>query len=349
MYYAVPRRFGENGGAYINNLIRQAVESGDYTCKVSGNWEIEQSVRIPSGFTLVLDGCYLRMKDGSMCNMFVNEHLGCTSPLIRDYDICIEGRGRVILDGGEPNGLNERTFRANPNAFPAVPHVAVNSLMLFAHVDGIRIHGIHLCNQRYWAMTFAYCCRGVLQNLDFRSNDTMIDENGNRDHGLRQDKYEEIQVKNSDGIDLRCGCHDFMIENITGFTEDDSVALTALWGSVARTYYAEGVCKDLCNVIIRNINTAAFCANVRLLNADGIKLHDILIDGVFDAGRDCRFMDDGHVNVRIGDTQKYGRTPAQPGEIYNITVRNVHGTGVHKPLQVDCVMDAFHADNIYHS
>ena len=341
--------FRPEGGAYINALICKAVEEESYTCTVSGAWEIEQTVKIPSGFTLILDNCHLRMKDGTMCNMFVNEHLGCTSPLMKDYDICIEGRGRVILDGGEPNGLNERTMRANPNAFPGVSHVAVNSLILFAHVDGIRIHGIHLRNQRYWAMTFAYCCHSVLKDLDFRSNDTMINENGDRVHGLIQGKYEEVLVKNSDGIDLRCGCHDFIIENITGFTEDDSVALTGLWGYVESTYYAEGVCKDICNVIIRNVNTASYCANVRLLNADGIKLHDILVDGVFDASRDSRFMDDGLVHVRIGDTHNYGTTSAQPGDIYNITVRNVHSTGAQKPMQVDCVIDAFYADNIYHS
>lgn len=340
---------GENGGAYINGLIRKAVENGSRTCTVSGNWEIEETVRIPSDFTLVLDGCYLRMKDGTFCNMFTNAHLGCTDPLIRDFDICIEGRGRAILDGGCPNGLNERTMKADPQAFPGIPHVAVNSLMLFAHVDGIRIHGLHLRNQRYWAITFAYCCRGVLRNLDFRSNDLWIDENGQEHHGLVQGKYEEILVKNSDGIDLRCGCHDFIIENITGFTQDDSVALTGMFGGIAKTYWVEGCRKEICNVIIRNVNTASYCANIRLLNGDGIKLHDILIDGVFDASRDSIYMDDGHVHVRIGDTRTFGSQPPEIGDIYNITVKNVHGTGSHKPLQVDCFIESFSAENIYHS
>lgn len=341
--------FQENGGAYIAGLIQKAVEDGSYTCTVSGNWEIEKTVRIPSGFTLVLDGCHLRMKDGEILNIFANEHLGCTDPLIRDYDICIEGRGRAILDGGEPNGLHQRSLKAHPENYPGITHVAVNSLVLFAHVDGLRIQGLHLRNQRYWALTFVYCFNGVLKDLDFRSNDAWINENGEKVHGLVQGRYEEICVKNSDGVDLRCGCHDFIIENITGFTQDDSVALTGLFGPIEKTFWAEGCRKEICNVIIRNVNTAAYCANVRLLNGDGVKVHDVLIDGVFDASRDSRFMDDGHVHVRIGDSHNYGTMVSRPGEVYNITVRNVHSTGEHSPLQVFCVVEAFSADNIYHS
>ena len=342
--------FQENGGAYIAGLIRKAVEEELYTCTVSGNWEIEQTVRIPSGFTLVLDGCHLRMKDDTMCSMFVNEHLGCENNAVRDYDICIEGRGRAILDGGEPNGLNERSFRANPEQFPGISSLSVNNLIFFVNVDGIRIHGLQLRNQRWWAMNFIYCCHGVLRDLEFRANATRVDENGNHVQGLLKSDYEGCLVKNADGIDLRCGCHDFIIENITGFAEDDSIALTALNGKMEQLYRVEGMASDICNVIIRNVNTAAYCANVRLLNGDHIKLHDILIDGVFDAARDSRFMDEGATHVRIGDTpHKYGKLPPQPGEMYNITVRNVHSTGTSRTLDVMCMVDNLQVENIYRS
>ena len=46
-----------------------------------------------------------------------------------------------------------------------------------------------------------------------------IDENGREYHCLDYDKYEEVLVKNSDGVDLRIGCHDIKIENITGFID----------------------------------------------------------------------------------------------------------------------------------
>lgn len=334
--------FQKNGGAHINEMIRKAAEDGSRTCTVSGNWEIEQAIMIPSDFTLVLDGCHLRMKDGVMCNMFNNEHINDLTPTATwDYDIAIEGRGRAIVDGGEPNELCERTFKADPSAFPGITHNAVNSILMFAHVDGIRVSGLQVRNHRYWALTFAYCCRGVLQNLDFRSNDTWIDEAGQLRHGFvkGETKYDNICVKNADGIDLRCGCHDFIIENITGFVEDDAVAVNCIWGNVPKAYYAEGDCKDIWNVIIRNVNVASYCSSVRLLNGDGNLLHDVLIDGVFDAIRDCRYTQISLSHVRIGDSQKfYKEIPSRPGEVYNITVKNLHSSGKKPPLKVECVV-----------
>jgi hypothetical protein len=46
-------------------------------------------------------------------------------------------------------------------------------------------------------------------------------------HGLIHNRYGDVLVKNSDGIDLRQGYHHITIENITVFTQDDAVALTA--------------------------------------------------------------------------------------------------------------------------
>lgn len=341
--------FREKGGAYFNDMIRKAVDNGEHSCTITGNWEIEEAIKVPSDFALILDGCHLRMKDGVISNMFVNEHINCLSPLVKDYDIIIEGRGRAILDGGEPNGLNERTLKADPSAFPGVTHTAVNSILMFAHVDGIRISGLQIRNQRYWALAFAYCCHGVIGNIDFRSNDTWIDASGQLRHGFvrRETKLEGIRVRTADGIDLRCGCHDFIIENITGFTEDDTMALNCVWCNVAETYYAQGDSKDIWNVIIRNINTASRCSLLRLLNGDGNHLHDILIDGVFDALRECRFTNISNFFVRIGDIKPYYReTPSKPGEVYNITVKNVHSIGKKPPLKVECVVSNLVLDQI---
>lgn len=347
--------FQENGGAHINAMIREAAENGTRTCTVSGNWEIEQAILLPSDFTLVLDGCHLRMKDGVVCNMFNNEHINDLTPAATwDYDITIEGRGRAIVDGGEPNELNERVFKADPSAFPGITHNAVNSILMFAHVDGLRISGLQVRNHRYWALTFAYCCRGMLSHIDFRSDDTWTDEEGNLHHGFFTGNgatYDAIRVKNADGIDLRCGCHDFIIENITGFTEDDTVAINCIWGNVPKAYYAEGDCKDIWNVIVRNVNAASRCALVRLLNADGNLLHDILIDGIFDALRDCRYSNYSLAYsglVKIGDSHPYFREFAsRPGEVYNITVKDVHSIGKKMALKVECNVSNLKTEQIF--
>ena len=313
--------FKPNGTQYVRELIRGAIENGSRTAVVRGDWIIEEAVRLPSDFTLVLEDCHLRLADGSFTNMFVNEHhdteIGGT-PEGTDRNISIIGRGKAILDGGKYNGLSERNHSKN-----GMPPIWKNNLVLFTNVDGFKLSDLSCYNQRWWALNFIYSRNGYVGNIDFRANSTAIDENGDAYHKLTWDKYEEVLVKNADGVDLRQGCHDIVIENLTGFTEDDSVALTALNGELERRFAVSGLPSDLCNVTVRNIRTAAFCTNVRLLNQGDIKLHDITIDGVYDMSEESPYLERGLYTVRVGDTRIYGTRHATADETYNITIKNV--------------------------
>ncbi len=321
--------FQKDGYGYITGEIEKGLRDGSRTAGIKGGWEIDREVRIPSGFTLKLSGCHLRMADGCYSNMFVNS--GCGTPEGRtpegaDRNISILGDGHAVLDGGEYNGLSERNHLSG-----GLPPVWKNSLLLFANVDGFRVSGISCRNMRWWALNFLYCRNGRISDVDFCANDTGIGPDGIPYRGLKRSRYEEVLVKNADGIDLRQGCSDIVIENITGFTEDDSVALTALDGLIERTFSVEGLPPDICRVEIRNVRTASYCTNVRLLNQGGIPLHDILIDGVRDESAGSPHMDRGIFAVRIGDRHMYGSRHSTGEETYNITVRDVRGRG-------DCVL-----------
>ena len=317
--------FFKDGKEYIKGEIERAVLNGSRTATVSGCWEIDEAIRLPSNFTLVMDGCHLKMADGVFSNMFVNENHDTETGLTpegTDRNISIIGRGEAILDGGLYNGLSERNGNKD-----GMPPIYKNNLVLFTNVDGFRISGIRCINQRWWALNFIYCSNGYLGNIEFIASDIGIDKDGMEYHGLKRELYDEVLVKNADGIDLRCGCHDITIENISGFTEDDTIALTAIEGSMEKRFCVRGAPKDLCNVEIRNVRSAAFCTNVRLLNQGDVKLHDITIDGVYDLGRETPYMDHGLYAVRVGDTRLYGARHSTREETYNITIRNVRGCG----------------------
>jgi hypothetical protein len=316
------KQFSPNGSTHISELIRTAVENGSRTATVTGNWEIETEVRIPSDFTLILDGCHLKMADGVYSNLFVNQHhntdIGRTVQGT-DRNINILGRNGAILDGGTYNGLSERTQLTN-----GLPPIWKNNLLLFTNVDGFEMRDFTCQNQRWWAMNFLFCCNGTLKNLHFHSNDTAIDENGNVYHGLIHNRYGDVLVKNSDGIDLRQGCHHITIENITGFTQDDTVAVTGLRGELERMYCVENADDDIYNISIRNVMVSAFCAKVRLLNQSGVRMYNILVDGVFDTSKGNPHMQSGGSGVRLGDNHMYGTRHATEDETKNITVQNVH-------------------------
>ena len=66
--------FQSNGSQYIKDLIDASVADGSRTAWITGNWIIDSEIRIPGDFTLILDGCHLKMADGCYSNLFVNEH-----------------------------------------------------------------------------------------------------------------------------------------------------------------------------------------------------------------------------------------------------------------------------------
>lgn len=324
--------FHPNGSEIIQQMIDTSCREGLRAITVTGLHEISAAIRIPSDFTLTLENCHLRMADGVYSNMFVNASHGTPegrTPEGADRNIIIEGRGRVILDGGEYNGLSEKTHSKN-----GLPHISLNNILLFTNVDGFTIRNLHVRNQRWWALNFVSCRNGRIQDIDFCADDSWVDDDGSVYHGFgsrtyggteasSRFTYQKIRVKNADGIDLRSGCHDILIENITGFTEDDTIALTGLIGSTEKMYCVEGEEPAIYNVIIRNVLSSAFCANVRLLNQSGVKLYNILVDGVTDTSKDSPHMDRGGTGVRIGDNHLYGTRHATPDETRNITIRNV--------------------------
>ena len=319
------KRFLKNGSEYVSEQIARGVRDGSRTVVVSGNWEISETIRIPDHFTLILDNCHLRMADGCCANLFVNQNhdtdLGRTL-VGRNRNISVLGRGSAVLDGGEYNGLSEKNQLTDGR-----PPIWKNNLILFTNVEGFKIAGIECRNQRWWAMNFLFCSHGYLGNLHFCACDLSVTEDGSLRHGLSRDGCARVLVKNADGIDLRQGCHDILIEHVSGFTEDDTVALTGLNGMLEKTFSVSELSSDLCNIIVRDVASAAFCSNVRLLNQGGVRLHHILIDGVRDLGRESLHMDRGIYAVRVGDTHLYGARHATEDETYAITLRNVYGAG----------------------
>lgn len=284
-------------------------------------WEIGATVRLPDEIEVIFDNAHLRLADGVFCNMFSNENLGTPlgrTPAGEQKNITLRGIGRAVLDGGTYNGLSEKNCSKN-----GLPHISVNTTLFFANVCGLTVENIAIVNQRWWGITNVFVRDSVFRNIAFRADLSRVDADGVHHPDELPQNYAEIYVKNADGIDLRVGCHDILIENITGFTEDDTVALTAL-GRFERElgYTVEGRASDIHDVTIRHIASDPYvCAVVRLLNDNGNKLYNIDIDGVTHLRTQTDHSQTGSA-VRIGD-MAYADTHSTLGDTYNISVKNV--------------------------
>ena len=313
----------KNGTKHIQMLIDTGVANGTNEARVFGDWEIESEIRIPSNFTLYLDGCHLVMADGVYSNMFVNKNHGTDIGRTidgTDKNIKIIGLNNPILDGGNYNGLSEKTHSKN-----GLPHIMKNITIFFSNVENFEITGISIHNNRYWGMCFTYSRFGKIHNVRFKSSTLCRFEDGTTFNYLRLDRYDYIVVRQADGIDLRQGCHDIDIYDIYGITCDDSIALTNLKNcSVAKYGTVEGLSSDIYNVNIKHIRTSSLSSNVRLLCTDGQQVYNILVEDLYDTSWQEHGVSFGLYAVKLQDGHHlYGQRHGDKHDMRNITLRNI--------------------------
>lgn len=216
---------GKTDSETIQNAIRTAVESGVRTvviprfCARTGleYWEIDKAILLPSDITVILDNCRLRLKDGIYDNVFRNENMFTEISNKADgkqHNIRIIGIGKAVLDGGLKNDLWEWNSGKD-----GMPDIRMNNLIFFHNLTEYELTGFSCINMRHWAINQLYCSNGRVSNIHFDL---------------------ETYNNNQDGVNVRCGCHNIIIENITGLTGDDVVALTAFPCGGEKKYAVKG-------------------------------------------------------------------------------------------------------------
>ncbi|MBE6691623.1 MAG: hypothetical protein E7590_10185 [Ruminococcaceae bacterium] len=305
-----PRFLGASDSETIQNAVDHAEKSHAETLVIPREnprtgaplWVIERSILLPSDLCIMLEGAHLRLADGVIENIFRNKNawtpLGNTAEG-EQSGIRIIGMGQALLDGGKPNGMCEQLLRDNPGKYPSM----LRNVPVFLHnVRDFEVRGIRFADARYWALTLMYCRHGRASELDFRMYGTL---------------------ENQDGIDLRIGCEHIAVENITGITGDDTVALTALpleSDQATAGLVVKGKSVDIHDVTIRNVTSATHGNHLlRFLNENGAKIYNVTVTDVRDTGEAI-----SGATILCGTTDPYLMThPHKMGEFRNITIQNV--------------------------
>ncbi len=306
-----PNEFKEGSDSdRIEAAITQAVTTGERSLEIprlnakSGQplWLIERAILLPSDFTLVLRDCLVRLAPGTRDNLIRNAG-SAKEPMEGNENIRILGFGNAVLSGGLAAHFDPPGDKSGWRTIG----------VLLCEVRHFTIEGLTLEETQAWAVSVENgCAYGRIANLDFKNSN----------------KY-----PNQDGVDIRKGCHDILIENITGVTGDDAVALTGLRNEKAKDNpgvrgmqvggNAPRPDDDIYNITIRNVRAKVAGGHhiVRLLNQDGIRLYNIFISDVMDASgpNDPRVQ----AGVKIGDLRYWSMSQCQLGDTYNIFVDNV--------------------------
>lgn len=311
------------------------------------HWLLDQALLLPSGITLVLQDCMLKLSDACRDNFIRSANCGSgISEITPLHDIHIIGEGRAVLEGADrprasgdaantlsteavwdPNGPYRRisygTDADKPDEKPTSDWRSIG--VLLAAVERFSIKNVSIIDAHSWAISLERCSFGNIHDLSFSAVSKKSIEGVLR------------PLRNQDGLDLRQGCHDITIDGVSGHTGDDMVALTAIpnpdrpAGTLDAHMVGGAIPKgredDVYNIIIRNIRgTAGGHQLVRFLNTGGIRMHSILLDGVIDTSPDERR---DRAAVVVGDSNPVwgGVTPL--GDTYGFIITNVQGNSRH--------------------
>jgi len=305
-------------------------------------WLLDSAILVPGNMTIILDNCTLQLSDQCRDNMFRSDNvgIGITDP-VRIENIKIIGLGDVLLKGANnprSTGDGARMLTLDPAKEKANGNWRVsygsdagkegkkqkgdwrNIMILMAYVDGFKLENINIENTHAWAVSFERVKNTDISDIRINNPEKIFIDG------------REVLVSNKDGINLRHGCKNFRIDNISGRTGDDFIALSSLDtgadghdnGNLNSTMVTSrkwsGPEDDTEEVVITNIACQTKYRGVAIRASDSASIHDVYINGLI-----CREWD-GYTNSILIGGIGYGK-PSHPGKINNIYATNITGGG----------------------
>ena len=304
-----PSVMGAGDGESIQNAVDAAAARGIGLVVIprwnvrrqQALWDVEKAVRVPSNMTIVFLHAYMRIADFSYENMFTNSRAYDSEGRCIDHeehDLTFTGIGDAVLDGGLHNGLLEK----NCNMY-GFPDKRLNATVLFNNVRRLVLENIQFRQSRWYGTYFIHCDTCRISNIDF-------------------DFWEDST--NRDGVDIRSGCHNFLVENITGTTGDDTVALNNLGNDGNDGRYVEGKDPDTLNMVVRNVKSdAGRWFNVRLLCQDRHLEQNFTLDTIMDVSKPEN-QKGVNATVMVGSHEYFYKIPGELGDLAHLTIRDVY-------------------------
>ena len=356
-------RESDDGFVVIPRRISDAEPERDW-------WLLDEAILLPSDTTVILHDCRIKLSDRCRDNFFRSANCGLGVEDIKPLsNIHIVGEGRVVLEGadhprstGDSSKHIRRTSPHDPDVWmervywltdgekaakkepgfwdihnntygtdwdsPTESHVGDwrNIGILFASVQNFSIENITLKDYHAWGISLEDCGFGEICRIDLDARMARVIDGVNEN------------IENQDGVDIRNGCHDITITDITGVTGDDVVALTAIATKPgAAIHPSGGLCtthvmhddfsrrdRDIHNIIIRNVRAySTLCCTIRLLPAEA-HIYNIIIDGIIDTIPDAGHEHHGCLLLLGEGDGGYGNNPVDG--MRGLSVSNLIGS-----------------------
>ena len=281
---------------------------------------LTKAIELPSNTTVIIDNCTIKQADYTFDNIFRGNNYVIDPENPFDYvlevkplkNIRIIGKCNAVIAGCDKNVTIYHPFFKEEQPGVGDYFGWRAHLLHFADLDGFELANFKIEKSRNWTITFGMSRNGHIHDIELNSN-----------------------VKNGDGIDLLHGCSHILVENITGFTSDDTVAISGCQDALPdRTqkpqylYSGKPWLKHLLtldksrrnshDIEVRNIKTAGIYHAVMLLCMGGAQIYNIKISDITDTGkRNCHLVD---FYTGYGYGSGYN-----PGDIHDVEISNING------------------------
>lgn len=249
------------------------------------DWFLDRAILYYSGITIVVDGVMLKQNEDVFDNVFRPENViidpknpyGYPMGIKQTENVKILGKNGARIEG--PNMPSKRLNYDTGEMEETLGDIwGWRTFSVFvSRCKNFEFGGFYITKTRNWAISAERVQNGYFHDIEFLTS-----------------------CVNGDGLNLRNGCHDIKIENISGTTTDDLIALnngtvfyeypvkawkTYLYPLVPSNYLMakeEAGDGDIYNIEIENIRLkpVRFVQAVAFLARNGNKIHDIKIKNV---------------------------------------------------------------------
>lgn len=300
---------GSNDVIKLNNALLFAKWTSDRVVRNTKSRLLDSCIIIPSHVTLQ-NTATIKLKRVHD-NILRNWSIGRPPYIVptADRDISIVGLGAGIFQGNDNSGNDDNPVLGDTNLYKYTMSLYLGNITNYSVIGNI------IMNSNAWGCNNEQARWGL-----FRDN--IILQNGNH--------------LNQDGINIREGCHDILIDGLRGVTQDDFVALTNINGrskeytALKDVIYERNGTLNTYNIKIKNIhrnvadtfsgfsNPRIYKGGILLLNTSGRKLWNVEIENVTGLPQ---------LNVGYDSTTFAGQYGSLPllGDTYNIRVSNFDG------------------------
>lgn len=301
------------------------------------DWNVDESVVLKSDTHVIIDGCTVKQNDEVFDNFFRGANIevdpenpyGYAIGVTEIKNIKIEGRRGAKLIGTDKPRVGYHPGKDEYQQMTGDFWGWRTMMIYFAFGENIEVSGLELSKTMCWAVDFEWCSKVHVHDLAIYS-----------------------YVKNGDGIDFRSGCHDCLVENITGYTSDDTVACTALstnkrgefpnkksvYPMAATAGLVSGCSTDIHDVTVRGVNTGGLCHGMICLAANGNHVYNINISDFNEAPEGGRAAT---VSIYTGYGDGY-----TAGDIHHINIDGIHATQADYALEMRADIRDIFVNNI---